>query len=145
MPQLQKQGARVVVVGAVRVGVGRARGEIVSLVDDKQRLRRVETGLLVEEAAVVWGEDVVVVADPDIVEGEGGAGDLVGADAGVGAGAAQGVEVVRLGVVEVELGQPAARPALGAVAQIVAPIANAMEGVVHAMLRFVAHLPDRKR
>ena len=142
MIQLGQQGAGVVFTGAVRVGVGGARGQVVRLVDHQQRLRRVEAGLLVEQPAVVGGEDVVEVADPDVVEGEGGAGDLVRADLGVASGLPQGVEIVGLGIVEVEFGEPAVRPAFGAIAQVVAAVADAVEGVVDAVLGLVAHLPE---
>jgi hypothetical protein len=89
------------------VGVGDAGGEVVSFVDEQQRARGIEARLVEEERAVARGEDVVVVADPDVVEAEGGAGDLVGADAAVATGGAQGVEVAGVVFVEVESGEAA--------------------------------------
>ncbi len=125
----------------VRIRVGNAGGEVVRLVDQEERAGGIPAGLSGEEAAVAGGEDVVEVADPDVVEGEGGAGDLVGTDAGGAAGGAEGVEVAGVVFVQVEAGEAARRPAGGGVGEVGAGVADAVEGVVDAVLGFVADVP----
>jgi len=127
----------------VRVGVGDAGGKVVGFVDEKERAGGIEAGLFEEEAAVARREDVVVVADPDVVEGEGGAGDFVGADACGAAGGAEGVEVARVFFVEVEAGEAGGGPAGGGVGEVGAGVADAVEGVVDAVFGFVADVPGR--
>ena len=140
-----KQRVGVGVVGGVRVGVGDARRQIVRLVDDEQRVARIETGLVEKKSPVVGCKHVVEVADPDVVKREAGAGDLVGADERVATGVAQGGEIARLVVVEIKLGEPALRPALGGTGEVAARVAHAVESGVDAVLGFVAHLPERWR
>ena len=125
----------------VRVGVGDARGEIVGFVDEEKRAGGIEARLLEEEAAVAGTEDVVVVADPYIVEGERGAGDLVRTDASGTTGGAEGVEVARVFFVEIEAGETGRGPAGGGVGEVGAGIANAVERVIDAVLGFVADVP----
>jgi hypothetical protein len=106
--------------------------------------RGVEAGLLEEEASVGRGEDVVVVADPDVVVGQGGAGDLVGADRGGAAGGLERVEVARLAVEQVETRESGAVPAFGGVADERARVGQAVVEGVDAVLGLRADLPDRE-
>ena len=143
MVEFGEDGAGIVGADDVRVSVGDARGEVVSFVEEQQGAGGVEAGLVVEKRAVGGGEDVVVVADPDIVEGEGGAGDFVRADAGVAAGGAECVEVARVVFVDVETGEAGGGPTLGEVVEVGAGFADAVEDGVDAVLGFVADVPGR--
>ena len=125
--------------------IGDARREIMRFVEEEQRACRVEAGLFGEETAVAVGEDVIVIADPNVVERERGPGDLIGTDARRTTGGAQGGEIARVVFVEVETGEPALRPALGDAVQINAMLANAVKGVIDAVLGLVAHMPHRHR
>src|SRR6185436_4041840 len=95
---------------SLRVRISHARRQVVRFVEQEQRARGIEAGLFEEEAAVARGKDVVVVADPDVVEREGGAGDFVGTDARVAAGGAERVEIARVTLVEIETREPTLRP-----------------------------------
>ena len=143
MVEFGEDGAGIVGADDVRVSVGDARGEVVSFVEEQQGAGGVEAGLVVEKRAVGGGEDVVVVADPDIVEGEGGAGDFVRADAGVAAGGAECVEVARVVFVDVETGEAGGGPTLGEVVEVGAGFADAVEDGVDAVLGFIADMPGR--
>ena len=76
-----EQRAGVGGVDVMRIRIGDAGREVVRFVDQEQRTRGIEAGLIIKQRAVGGREDVVVIADPDVVEGEGGARDLVGTDA----------------------------------------------------------------
>jgi len=127
----------------VRIGVGDAGGEVVGFVDEEESPGGIEAGLFEKEAAVARGEDVVVVADPDVVEGEGGAGDFVGTDAGGAAGGAEGVEVAGVFFVEIETREARGRPTGGGVGEVSAGVADAVKRVVDAVFGFVADVPGR--
>lgn len=99
--------------------------------------------MVIEKGAVGGGEDVVVVADPDIVEGEGGAGDFVRAHAGVATGGTERVEVAGVVFVEVEPGKAGGGPTLGEVVEVGAGFADAVEDGVDAVLGFIADVPGR--
>ena len=131
--------------GDMRPGVGHAGGKVVGLIDDQQRFRRIETRTLIEHAAAVGREDVVVVADPDVVEGQGGAGDFVGTDARLAPGGPQRLQFARLVVAQVEAGQAALRPAGLQVSQEGAHVAHTMEDLVDTVLGFGPHLPRGDR
>ena len=140
--ELGQQGGGIVRAGGVRVGIGDARGQVVRLVEDEESAGGVEAGLVVEQRAVARGEDVIVVADPDVVEREGGAGDFVGADARIAAGGAEGLEVARVVFETVELGEPAGGPAFLEAVEVVAGLTHAVEDGIDAVLALVADVPD---
>ncbi len=127
--ELGEQRAGVAGPGGVRMRIGDSRRQVVRLVEDEQRARGVEAGLVVEEGAVARGEDIVVVADPHVVEGEGGAGDLVRADAGVAAGGADRLKVARVVFKEIKPRESALRPAFLEPVEVGADLAHAVEGV----------------
>src|SRR4051812_44046663 len=64
----------------MRVGIGDPGRQIMRLVDQQQGARHCETWLLEEQSAIARCEDVIVVANPDVVKREGGAGDFVRAN-----------------------------------------------------------------
>ena len=126
----------------VREGVGGAGGEVVRLVDQQQGAGRVVARLFGEEPTAARGEDVVVVPDPHVVEGEGGAGDLVGADPGLAAGEAEGFKIPCVVLIPVEAREPGPFPADRGVREVGADIADAVEDGIDAVLGLVAHVPD---
>src|SRR5690606_17224508 len=96
-----------------------------------------------EEARAVRGEEVVVVADPDVAKAQPGAHHLVGADA---RGAALGLERVETDLVAregVEAGEAARLPFLVELGEVGAGLARAAELGVDAVLLLVADLPER--
>ena len=125
------------------MGIGHTGGEVVGLVDDQEGAGRIEARLFLEEGAVPRGEDVVVVADPEILERQRRARDLVRADQRVAARGPERLEVLGRLSVEVEAGEPARGPALADAVEIAALFAHAVEGVIYAVLGLAADLPDR--
>ena len=130
-------------VNVVGMGVGDAGRQIVRLVDEEERAGGIEARLVEEKGAVRRSEDVVVVADPDVVEGERRAGDFVRADPGGLASGAEGGEVAGLIFEEVKTGKSGGRPAGFEVGQVGARVAVAVKGVVDAVFGFVANVPGR--
>eukprot|EP01035_Chromulina_nebulosa_P001576 gene1575-2109_t len=63
-------------------------------------------------------------------------------DSGIAAGGAEGVEVARVVFVEVEASEPAGGPAGGDAVEVGAVVADAVEGVVDAVLGFIADVPS---
>ena len=143
--KLSAGGERLVCRERVRIGVGDAARQVVGLIHQQERARRGEARLLEEEAAIARGKDVVVVADPDVVERECSPRDLVRTDLRVAAGLAQRGKIPGVQLVEIEPGQAAAGPALGRAGEIGAGVPDAMKGGVDAVLGLGPHLPDGER
>ena len=110
-------------------------------VENEQRACRIEAGLLVKQTAISRREDIVVISDPDVVEREGGAGDLIRADPGIATGGSKRIEIAGMVFDSVKSGQSTGAPTLFHIFQIGATFAHTMKGVVHAMLGFIAHMP----
>ena len=127
----------------MRIGVGRPGGKVVRLIDDEQRLVWREAGPVEEKPAIVGGKNVVVVADPDIIERQRGPRDLIRAQPRVLPGGPEGLQIVGLILEEVEPGQPAVVPARLEVGEKRTGVAHAVENGIHAVLRFRSHLPRR--
>ena len=141
MLQLGRQRGQILRAQGARVGVGDARGQVVRLVDHQQRVLGGKAGLVVKDAPVVGREDVVVVADPHVVEHKRGQGNLIGAEPRRAPGLAEGAEVARLVFEQIKPRQPAARPARLKLVEVAAGLARALINRVHAMLAFRPHRP----
>ncbi len=142
MIEFGEQRAGVGGVDVMRIRIGDAGREVVRFVDQEQRTRGIEAGLIVKQRAVGGREDVVVIADPDVVESEGGAGDFVGTDARGLAGRAERGKIAGLVFEEVKTRETARGPTGFEVGQICARIAVAVKGVIDAVFGFIAHVPD---
>ena len=145
MIELRKHEARIVRAGDVGVPVGNAGRQIVGLVQEQQGAAGIEARPVIEKAAIARGEDVVVVADPDVVEGEGGAGDFIRANPRGATRGAQGGQIARLVFKKIKPGQAALRPALLGASEKRALVADTVKDIIDTMLALVAHLPDRHR
>src|SRR5690606_1076625 len=111
--------------------------------DNEQGFGGGKSGLVEEQTAVGGRENVVVIADPDVDQRENRAGDFVGADSGVAAVFAEGIEFER-GVGRGEkAGQTAAVPAAFEIIEKRANFAETVENGIHAMLALVADLHER--
>ena len=122
---------------------GDPAGQVMGFVDQKQGPSRFEAGLLIKKAAIGRRENVVVVGDPDVAEGEGGTGDFVGADRGGLAGDPQAFEVPGLIFRQVKTLESACGPPSAHSIEKTAGFAPAMKRVIDAMFRLRPHRPDQ--